>query len=100
MSMEVTRRCSLCLNFSVMDQNQSRDWFRWVFKIHKGEMLGCLDMRSSGYFHVSRDTLQQIMKSSFKDNCSFLSEDETSEYFDLYNKDNKETISKVKSIKD
>ena len=29
------------------------DW-----KIHKGEMLGCLDMRSSGYFHVSRDTLQ------------------------------------------
>ena len=33
------------------------DW-----KIHKGEMLGYLDMRSSGYFHVSRDTLQQIMK--------------------------------------
>ena len=27
------------------------DW-----KIHKDEMLGCLDMRSSGYFHVSRDT--------------------------------------------
>ena len=44
------------------------------WKIKQGEMLGCLDMRSSGYFHVSRDTLQQIMKSSFKDNCSFLSE--------------------------
>ena len=49
-------------------------------------------MRSSGYFHVSRDTLQQIMKSSFKDNCSFLSETETSEYFVLYNKDHKEVI--------
>ena len=54
----------------------------WTIK--QGEMLGCLDMRSSGYFHVSRDTLQQIIKSSFKDNCSFLSETETSEYFDLY----------------
>ena len=37
-------------------------------------MLGCLDMRSSGYFHVSRDTLQQIIKLSFNDNCSFFSE--------------------------
>ena len=60
-------------------------------------MLGCLDMRSSGYFHVSRDTLQQIMKSSFKDNCSFLSENETSEYFDLYNKDHKEVVNYIKS---
>ena len=68
------------------------DW-----KIHKGEMLGCLDTRSSGYFHVSRDTLQQIMKSSFKDNCSFLSEDETSEYFDLYNKDHKEVVNYIKT---
>ena len=68
------------------------DW-----KIHKGEMLGCLDMRSSGYFHVSKDTLQQIMKSSFKDNCSFLSEDETSEYFDLDNKDHKEVVNYIKT---
>ena len=44
------------------------------WKIQQGEMLGCLDMRSSGYFHVSRETLQQIIESSFKDNCSFLSE--------------------------
>ena len=42
------------------------DW-----KISKGEMLGCFDMRSPGYFHVSRDTLQQIMKSSFKDHVHF-----------------------------
>ena len=31
------------------------------WKIKQGEMLGCLDMKSSGYFHVSRDTLQQII---------------------------------------
>ena len=37
------------------------------------------------------------MKSSFKDNCSFLSEDETSEYFDLYNKDHKEVVNYIKS---
>ena len=60
-------------------------------------MLGCLDMRSSGYFHVSRDTLQQIMQSSFKDKCSFLSEIETQEYFDLYHKDHKEVMSYVSS---
>ena len=67
------------------------------WKIKQGEMLGCLGMRSSGYFHVSRDTFQQIMKSSFKDNCSFLSETETSEYFDLYHKDHKEVMNYVKS---
>ena len=54
-------------------------------------------MRSSGYFHVSRDTLQQIMKSSFKDNCSFPSEDETSEYFELHNKDHKEVANYIKT---
>ena len=53
------------------------------WKIKQGEMLGRLDMRSSGYFHVRRDSLQQIMQTSFKDNCSFLSETETNEYFDL-----------------
>ena len=42
------------------------------WKVKQGELMGCFDMRSSGYFHVSRDTLQQIMQSSFKDNCSFL----------------------------
>ena len=67
------------------------------WKINQGEMLGCLDMRSSGYFHVSRETLQQIMQSSFKDNCSFLSERETQEYFDLYHKDHEEVMSYVNS---
>ena len=54
-------------------------------------------MRSSGYFHVSRDTLQQIMQSSFKDNCSFLNETETNEYFELYHKDHEEVISYASS---
>ena len=67
------------------------------WKIHEGEMVGCLDMRSSGYFHVSRETLRQIMKSSFKDNCSFLSERETQEYFDLYPQDHKEVMNYVNS---
>ena len=59
--------------------------------------MGCFDMKSSGYFHVSRDTLQQIMQSSFKDNCSFLNETETSEYFKLYHKDHEEVISYASS---
>ena len=67
------------------------------WKIHEGEMVGCLDMRSSGYFHVSRETLQQIMKSSFKDNCSLLSERETQEYFDLYHQVHKEAMNYVNS---
>ena len=67
------------------------------WKIKEGDLMGCFDMRSSGYFHVSRDTLQQIMQSSFKDNCSFLNETETSEYFKLYHKDHKEVISYVSS---
>ena len=55
-----------------------------VEKSGKGKMLGCLDMRSSGYFHVSRDELQQIMQTSFKDNCSFLSETETRSLLNYY----------------
>ena len=54
-------------------------------------------MRSSGYFLISREILQQIMKTSFKDNCLFLSERETQEYFGLYHKDHKEVMSYVNS---
>ena len=67
------------------------------WKINQGEMVGCLDMRSSEYFYVSKETLQQILQSSIKDNCSFLSERETQEYFDLYHKDHKEVMNYVKS---
>ena len=48
---------------SVQLTNHSKENWR----IKQGELMGCFDMRSSGYFHVSRDTLQQIMQSSFKD---------------------------------
>ena len=75
-----------------LTNHSSENW-----KIKQGEMLGCLDMRSTGYFHVSRDTLQQIMQSSSKDKCSFLSETETQEYFYLYHKDHKEEMSYVNS---
>ena len=54
-------------------------------------------MRSSGYYHVSREILQQIMKTTFQDNCSFLSERETEEYFELYHKDHKEVMNYVNS---
>ena len=37
------------------------------------------------------------MHSSFKDNCSFLNEAETSEYFKLYHQDHKEVISYASS---
>ena len=85
------------LNHDGKTTTQLTNYSNIDWKIHKGEMLGCLDMRSSGYFHVSRDTLKQIMKSSFKDNCSFLSENETTEYFDLYNKDHKEVVNYIKT---
>ena len=75
-----------------LTNHSNKNW-----NIKQGEMLGCLDMRLSGYFHVSRDTLQQIMKSSFKDNCSFLSETETSEYFELHHKDHKEVMNYISS---
>ena len=33
-----------------LSNHSSESW-----KIHEGEMMGCLDMRSSGYFHISRE---------------------------------------------
>ena len=41
------------------------------WKIHEGDMIGCLDMRSSGYFHVSRETLQHILQSSLRTTVPF-----------------------------
>ena len=37
------------------------------------------------------------MQSSFKDSCSFLSETETSEYFELYHKDHKDVMNYASS---
>ena len=67
------------------------------WKIKQSDLMGCFDMRSSGYFHVSRDSLQQIMQASFKDNCSFLNETETSEYFEMYHRDHEEVINYANS---
>ena len=44
---------------------------KWIIKENK--MMGCVDMRSMGYFHVSRDSLQLLL-----DQCEFL--DETKSY--------------------
>ena len=73
-----------------LSNHSSESW-----NIFEGEMIGCLDMRYSGYFHVSKETLQQTLQTSFKDNCSFLSEREREEYFDLYHKDHKEVMNYV-----
>ena len=59
-----------------------------IWKIKKGEMMGSMDMRSLGYFTVTRDNLNRIMK----DHCKFLTEEETYEYFGLLNKDHKDII--------
>ena len=54
-----------------------------IWKIRKGEMMGNLDMRTLGYFTVTRENLSKIMN----DHCKFLSDEETYEYFGLLNKD-------------
>ena len=50
-----------------------------MWKIEEEEMMGCLDMRTFGYFHVTGDNLNRIMD----EHCKFLSEEETYEYFGL-----------------
>ena len=50
--------------------------------------MGSMDMRTLGYFTVTRDNLNRIMK----DHCKFLTEEETYEYFGLLNKDHEDII--------
>ena len=45
--------------------------------INLGETMGSIDMRSLGYFHINRDTIMEAVE----DQCRFLTEDETCEYF-------------------
>ena len=45
--------------------------------INRGETMGSIDMRSLGYFHISRDTIVE----NLEDQCRFLIEEETCEYF-------------------
>ena len=64
-----------------------------VWRIEKGERVGCIDMQSLGYFHINKDTILQNMKN----NCSFLSEEETLEYFDCLIKDHNELCNLLNS---
>ena len=75
---------------SVRASNDGReDW-----NIKKDEMMGCLDMRSFGYFHISREALQRVMG----DHCKFLTEDETEEYFCKLDEDYEEMVRSVSEL--
>ena len=56
-----------------------------VWKIEKSQMLGSLDCRSLGYFHISRNSLQRVML----DKANFLTDRETVEYFNILKEDHK-----------
>ena len=57
---------------------------KWIFQ--KEELMGCVDMRSLGYFHIPRQALQTAMI----DKCRFMSDDETVEYFNHLVEDTRE----------
>ena len=51
-------------------------------------MMGSLDCRSLGYFHISRYSLQRIML----DNADFLTDKETVKYFNILKEDHKNVM--------
>ena len=59
-----------------------------VWKIEKSQMMGSLDCRSLGYFHISRNSLQRIML----DKADFLTDRQTVEYFNILQEDNKNVM--------
>ena len=59
-----------------------------VWKIEKSQMMGSLDCRSLGYFHISRNSLQKIML----DKADFLTDRETIEYFNILKEDHKNVM--------
>ena len=63
--------------------NTDTEW-----KIDKYQMMGSLDFRSLGYFHISRHSLQRIMS----DNANFLNDKETVEYFNILTEDHKNVM--------
>ena len=58
------------------------------WKIDRYQMMGSLDCRSLGYFHISRHSLQRIMS----DNVNFLNDRETVEYFNILMEDHKNVM--------
>ena len=61
-----------------------------TWTISKGEVLGCADMRSIGYFHIRRNVLQTELES--KEVCNFLSDNDTVEYFNLLTDDHNQMM--------
>ena len=59
-----------------------------VWKTDKSQMMGSLDCRSLGYFHISRNSLQRIML----DKADFLTDRETVEYFNILKEDHKNVM--------
>ena len=49
------------------------------WKIDRYQIMGSLDCRSLGYFHISRHSLQRIMS----DNANFLNDRQSVEYFNI-----------------
>ena len=58
------------------------------WKINRYQIMGSLDCRSLGYFHISRHSLQRIMS----DNANFLNDRETVEYFNILMEDYKNVM--------
>ena len=56
-----------------------------VWKTEKSQMMGSLDCRCLGYFHISRNSLQRVML----DKAKFLTDRETVEYFNILKEDHK-----------
>ena len=74
---------SKCTIFLTAVNNTDIDW-----KTDKSQMMGSLDCRSLGYFHISRYSLQGIML----DNADFLTDKETVEYFNILKEDHKNVM--------
>ena len=71
---------SKCTIFLTAVNNTDINW-----KIEKSQMMGSLDCRSLGYFHISRYSLQRIML----DNADFLTDKETVENFNILKEDHR-----------
>ena len=63
--------------------NTDMEW-----RIDRYQMMGSLDCRYLGYFHISRHSLQRIML----DNVNFLNDRETVEYFNILMEDHKNVM--------
>ena len=65
-----------------------------VWKIEKSQMMGRLDCRSLGYFHISRNSLQRVMIHK----VDFLTDKVTVEYFNILKEDHKNVMKDHKHV--